>query len=458
MLSIPFAFQSCGWVVSISLMLMTALMYERTCAMQIMACEFVAQNNIKEQTTTTTTTTTTKDHLNRSQSGSTNTFSTDETRALLDAASSSSSSDGRGAAPLKTYEEVMSCLMGSKWKIAVQVSKILLSYGACISYCVATSDFLYDVLNESFDVQVDKIILIYTVPTLISLPLSLLPTMNLQKYTSFAGILSIIYVTIVIVILLFVGVDDSSSNSNDDDDDGDLIAPLGRLSAFNVGTDTIRAIPVFFFSLGAHIATVTVYNELAHKPDFQQAIRYSYYFVCTIYTLVGIGAGATFGSDIEDNILNAYPYDQAEVTVARILFSFTLLFSYPVLAFSARETIWVIIHPDAATDLLKPGYRYPLKYYLISIVFYLVVVVPASLISNLSTVFGLTGATAGAALYSLFPSVMYLKVLSMKADDPQLICPSLPVSKSVATFFLYLTIALGSFAAFSILLQDVGVL
>ena len=58
----------------------------------------------------------------------------------------------------------------------------------------------------------------------------------------------------------------------------------------------------------------------------------------------------------------------------------------PIISFSARETIWVLMHPDTAVEIAKPGYRYPMQYYLVSVMFFVAVIVPASLIDNLSSV------------------------------------------------------------------------
>ena len=112
----------------------------------------------------------------------------------------------------------------------------------------------------------------------------------------------------------------------------------------------------------------------------------------------------------------------------------------------ARETVWVLLHPETASEIIKPGYHYPWQYYAITVVFFILVVVPASLIGNLSTIFGVTGATFGAAMYTPppplspsfaahcraltllprytgFPSYAYLKMLDMIEADKMLHVP-----------------------------------
>ncbi len=129
-----------------------------------------------------------------------------------------------------------------------------------------------------------------------------------------------------------------------------------------------------------------------------------------VYLLFATGSYATFNSEdtpINPNIIQNYPMKGAQFILARFLYIFLLTFSYPMMTFPARESIFKIIQYYYPTFFQK---HYKKIYFVIVTFILLFTWLIACINPPLDFVLGLFGSTAAPIICFFLPPVFWLKI------------------------------------------------
>lgn len=131
---------------------------------------------------------------------------------------------------------------------------------------------------------------------------------------------------------------------------------------------------------------------------------------CVLYVLVGIAAYLAFGTSLkaEDNhgnVFYSFPNDNIFFSIVRLLFGVAIMFHYPLVHFAFRVSIEQLVFPKSK------GYTFSwIRHTLETVVVVGVTLVLAILLTNLGSIFGLTGAIAAFPFCFILPGFFYLRL------------------------------------------------
>eukprot|EP00485_Elphidium_margaritaceum_P012908 CAMPEP_0202706304 /NCGR_PEP_ID=MMETSP1385-20130828/18748_1 /ASSEMBLY_ACC=CAM_ASM_000861 /TAXON_ID=933848 /ORGANISM="Elphidium margaritaceum" /LENGTH=163 /DNA_ID=CAMNT_0049364745 /DNA_START=897 /DNA_END=1388 /DNA_ORIENTATION=+ len=119
---------------------------------------------------------------------------------------------------------------------------------------------------------------------------------------------------------------------------------------------------------------------------------------------MGFAGYFTYGDNCSDNVLSAYPTNLPEFLIARILLSFCVTFSYPVLFSPCRHCLASLLccAENANKGKLSNG-----KYIAITTLIWMLTIVVSMTVTNLGYVVAVDGAIAGIAMMMILPGVFY---------------------------------------------------
>jgi len=157
------------------------------------------------------------------------------------------------------------------------------------------------------------------------------------KVFSLFSIFSISYLTIAIIYSYFVITHKEPSKidipkETDSSDSESLTQVIFK---------KFMAISIIIFAYGCQQNIFPLYSEL--KPSSRShipSVIYSAVFFCTmIYLIVGYCGYATFGENVQSNVLNNYADDNVLINIARFAMAIYCTFSYSVQMHPCRDSI-----------------------------------------------------------------------------------------------------------------------
>lgn len=189
------------------------------------------------------------------------------------------------------------------------------------------------------------------------------------------------------------------------------------------------------FTFTSHMNVLSVYVEL-HNPLLgsmhvmdtvrnQQRRMNKVVFRATmlclsLYTWVSLFGYLSFGRDVNDNIILAYPSGDKLILVARLAVSTALTLNSPLTVHPALSLL-----NSADADAAGSGGQGRLHRALSALVFIAAATVLAIVVPNISTVFSLVGATCTTVVSLVLPVALYVR---LKPDS----APKLPSSAGLS--------------------------
>ncbi len=175
---------------------------------------------------------------------------------------------------------------------------------------------------------------------------------------------------------------------------------IGPRSQIFVGLSTI-----IFAYIGQH-ACFEVLKSLK-EPSLTNWLKVSLGAVgiaWVLFVMLGSSGYLSFGEDVNSNILETFPSDDALVNVARICFSAAMVFSYPMNQFMARLCIDRAIF---VKGLGQGDYPSNFRHYLCTFLIWGTIVIIVMFTDDLGFVLSLTGAVSGSAVGYVLPPLAY---------------------------------------------------
>mmetsp|Transcript_3198 Transcript_3198/g.5025 ORF Transcript_3198/g.5025 Transcript_3198/m.5025 type:complete len:436 (-) Transcript_3198:852-2159(-) len=294
-----------------------------------------------------------------------------------------------------SYETVMEVAFGKIGFLFVLINMFILSYGAMVSYLIVIKDTLPSILGvgDDLDDQPLRQGILFVSSLIVIVPLSMQRDMaDLAKTSKVNCALDILMVLLVV----YLSPEENLANHEEIDSSEPFFDQVVTL----LKTDIIHGSTVFvglgvlsFAFVCQHSAYIVAGSlETPTRERWAKVTRISLTICGCLATLMGISGYLAYGEKTDGNILNNL--DNSHISnVARAFLSTTMFFVYPLESFVARHVMVVILFQgkiahdgDDHAVLARPDRRRNLTLSL-----YTAAIVPALIFRDLGKVLSLTG-------------------------------------------------------------------
>lgn len=231
-------------------------------------------------------------------------------------------------------------------------------------------------------------------------PICMMRKMDSLKYTSFAGLATVLYLVILTVWNFFKEPTSSF-----------LKIPLFP-SEFTWGI--FSAYSMFVFAFTCHHNILAIQNEAKdNSPSGMLSIVGSSVTTSAIpYMIVSLFGAATYGIGVKGVILDSFPKDEFPFIVARFMYVFLLVLSFPLQVFPGRLCI------ERMTLTVSPRFSQMRTLYLAS-TFGIIALctIVGSLNYDITLALKWVGATAGTFICYFLPAIIYNKLYTNTKMD-----------------------------------------
>ena len=194
----------------------------------------------------------------------------------------------------------------------------LLPFGTCIAYAVLIADFVpaaIQAIKPTDSVAAGRTFITIIIGSGALLPLCLLRNLSSLKFSSGAGVLSMIFASGVIV----AGISDNKSTT----------VPLSTIARFDGGVFTAMSLISVAFTM--HYNAQRYYQELVDRtlPLMSRIIFGAFSFAFVLYALVGCFGVLEFEDAVQSDIINNF-LPTPVVDATRIFLSLAIIASFPL--------------------------------------------------------------------------------------------------------------------------------
>jgi sodium-coupled neutral amino acid transporter 11 len=301
-------------------------------------------------------------------------------------------------AHVPSYETVAEAAFGRFGFLFVAINMFIMAYGAMLSYLMIVKDTFAIVLGVEPDNFPMKRAILFIISVTVMVPLSSQRDMaDLAKTSS----LNVTFDLIMVVLVLYCSpIQEAWETFN------------WRENVINYDTVFVGLGVLSFAFVCQHSAFIIAGSlEKPTKSRWASATRNALIFACSLALMCGVGGFLGFQENAKGNILNSLD-KSFSANLARALLGTTMLFVYPMESFVARHVCVVLFfegrsaHEGDDTSVLNRRDRR----ITLTIILYLISVIPAALFENLGTVLAVSGAIGGSCLSYIGPGAVYLGV------------------------------------------------
>jgi amino acid permease len=232
-------------------------------------------------------------------------------------------------------------------------------------------------------------------------PICLMRKMDSLKYTSFGGLAAVAYLVFLTIWNFFRNPDSS-------------IAKIPLFADFSFAMCSAYSVFVFAFTCHQNILPIQNESEDSTPSGMMSIIGSSVGTSTVLYLIVSIFGAATYGKSVEKVILNSFPQNEIPFIIARFMYVFLLVLSFPLQVFPCRICI------QKMTSSAAPNFtqKYSRWIYLIS-TFGIIALCAGigALDTDVNKALGWVGATAGTFICYFLPAVIYNKLYLGTAMD-----------------------------------------
>eukprot|EP01060_Flectonema_neradi_P029513 TRINITY_DN4098_c0_g1_i2.p1 TRINITY_DN4098_c0_g1~~TRINITY_DN4098_c0_g1_i2.p1 ORF type:complete len:554 (+),score=117.48 TRINITY_DN4098_c0_g1_i2:1407-3068(+) len=348
-----------------------------------------------------------------------------------------------------SFENLAHHCFGSPGSTAVQISLIGMCLVAMASFLVPLKSFLYLILSQfewfrNEGGRPNSCLLIAMLAVIV--PLSMMKRVDKLWITSMMGVLFIF--TFVVVSTLYTIYDKlkdthvvCKDTGGSPGDDGYQIFPETGLSSIPVVLSALAIVTsTFICQLSVFpMLKEVVLNEpvAASSLKMIRATKIAISGVFFLY-LVAASSGYILWKEVSEkptSILACYDPSNPIIAIVYIGMSFSLMFSFPLVLFSARQSIVSLIQKRTAKTLDKEDDEEdPIieeeqtgsddsistnKHILVTMLIIAPVTAVAMIVSSLSSVLGVGGSFFAPMLSFILPAGCFLKLTSEGIEQPQ---------------------------------------
>ncbi|KAM4723028.1 solute carrier family 38 member 8 [Rhinophrynus dorsalis] len=241
----------------------------------------------------------------------------------------------------------------------------------------------------------------------IILPLSIPREISFQKYTSILGTLAACYLTLMIM-MKFHHMEQP---------------PKEFTSSISSWVSMFSVIPTICFGFQCHEACVTIYCSMKNKSlSHWVFVSVISMLICLlIYSLTGIFGFLTFGDTVAADILMSYPARDSVVVIARLLFTVSLITTYPIILLLGRsvlQEVWLNhkSKPIFETDSCERLFRVT-----VTVLWILFTLIIALFVPDISKVISVIGGISAFFIF-IFPGMCLVCAMNLEPISPKKKC------------------------------------
>jgi len=229
-----------------------------------------------------------------------------------------------------------------KFGMFINITIILNCFGTATSLLIAASDFVLSLSKNLLSSDYTGILLNkhfwITMEILIVIPIVFRKTLASLKAFSFFSIFSISYLTLSIILSYFILNKEEPSSINPLEVEPN---PETKTSLIQEIFKKFVGISIIIFAYGCQQNAFQIYSELkpSHRPYISHVFFYAVFFCTIIYLAIGYSGYATFGDNVQSNILNNYDNSNIIINIARLAMAIYCTFTYSVQIHPCRESI-----------------------------------------------------------------------------------------------------------------------
>lgn len=300
----------------------------------------------------------------------------------------------------RSFEALAYKTLGPRGCMVVLASQLAFDYGAALSYLVITGDTATEVLRHflghSFHGMRQLCIFVLSVGFM--LPLSLMRDISGLESFSSASVGTVCVVAAIVIVKLIISRSEGEDGPMLDFSSGDawgVVQSVGIFSFAFVCQDC-----VFFYYTSLHNGTPERFFQVSTVALFGAGV---------LSATLGVAGFLTFGDDTEDNLLNNYSGADQAAIIMRVLYTLTMLLTYPITIFVCREVLHALLgfgwggKGRLQGDVRNVSRTRHLTY---SCLLFFSTVAITMVVENLGVVMSITGNVAGSCLGFILPGLI----------------------------------------------------
>ncbi|XP_013417027.1 putative sodium-coupled neutral amino acid transporter 10 [Lingula anatina] len=324
----------------------------------------------------------------------------------------------------RSYEYLALHTFGAAGKLAVEVSIIGLLIGTCIAFFVIIGDLGPPIVSKIFGIENTSTLrtsLMVFLGLFVALPLGMLR--SIESLSNISAV-SIGFYTVFVAEVVLTAFPHLWS--------GVWVAKVDFWKADGM----FQCLPIFSMSLACQTQLFVMYDALPEPSvnRMNSIVKSAVWFCTAVYLTVGFFGYIAF-CDVSvsgDVLMNFKPTIFSEAI--KMGFVLSVAVSFPLCIFPCRASINTLFFSEAHLHGNIGGAPVipPWRFKIITICIVLFTLVLGILVPNIEFVLGLTGATMGSMICYIFPSVMFITVMSSSSGG----------SKSTAQMVLFLGVTI----------------
>lgn len=318
-----------------------------------------------------------------------------------------------GHAPASFYS--VSNTVAPQWTWLIDGAVMIKCFGVGTSYLIIVGDLLPDALSNlgvHGMTRREGVLIGFA----IAAPLAFLKNLSALRYTAMGSVIIAIWTAILIVFFCLIREGTFEPCNTVDQSlpcEGATYIPVG-----NGWLDILRALPVFIFGFTCQQNVFTVVNEVhdTTKARVNMIIAPAYLISAVLFGGAAFAGYMTYGNLVANDVLSSYPRVPI-VTVSRLLFAILVMFSYPMQAHPSRLSALALMHKFYPARANEGGVNggtaaaatAKVRFWVITALWVSLSLTIALVVSDLSTILGIVGATGSTTVTYILPGLLYIR-------------------------------------------------
>jgi len=350
-------------------------------------------------------------------------FTDKSLRMIIELATASPQLKGKG---VWTYDDLMSLPFGRRGSYFVLLSMFVTAYGAMVAYLLIIKDTLpvvWGLVNDG-DASVggfmERELVMIVTSLLVVVPLSMQRDFSSLAFTSSVSVAA--DMLLVVFVAAFAPIGESVENAGGL---GQVLKNSIIDKGFFIGFGVLTVAMCCQHS--AFIVASSLENPTPKRWSIVTSISLTLSVVCCM--VLGVCGYLGFLDETSGDVLNNFGVDTASANIARALLALTMFFTYPMEAFVARhvlvQVIWggdvdgyiidTVVHAETGQETTsqrksKCCFGILNRRHQVTLLIYILTLIPALIIDDLGPVLSITGAIGGCCLAYIGPGLAYLGV------------------------------------------------
>eukprot|EP01138_Halocafeteria_seosinensis_P000078 gb/GECG01000079.1/.p1 GENE.gb/GECG01000079.1/~~gb/GECG01000079.1/.p1 ORF type:complete len:577 (+),score=46.18 gb/GECG01000079.1/:1-1731(+) len=295
----------------------------------------------------------------------------------------------------RTYEELCYFAFGKKGFFVVTLSMFVFAYGAMIAYLIIIGDTVDAAFSswvahgESASRRRAVIAVVAFMPVL---PLSVVKNMSRLARSSGLSLLAVFWIISVVIIRAITGVGEAETQ------------PADERKVDVIRKKFFPAVGVVSFAFICHHSSFFVFRSLKNPTEqrWAKTTHISVLIATAASLTLSVTAYGIFWDKTEANVLNNFAPDDVLVNITRLAYALTMILTYPLEIFVARQCIHSLIDPKKAPISDK-------RHYIVCVALWVTSLGIALAVTDLGVVLELTGGLSATIIGFIMPASLHLK-------------------------------------------------